>query len=181
MQIRDIVVSINAINSNYSYFQKYQYKFFGETIPAEKFEFLMRKYGIKSSGDRYKDINALYQAMYSEANVEVIGNIASVQQESQAIDAGNSTNIPWANLMSRIGLTATGDLAIDYERFNAKISAMQSSAAASQQQKALINELLAEAKIVFVQKSLITQNSKHSQQITGADIQAQLNRLYFFS
>lgn len=187
-------MTISAISSNYSYFQKYQDQFFGGTISVSQFEFLMRKYGVKESGDTYKDVQALYQAMYASADSEVIAastpsiqNQPKVQKPSQATDAQNSSNVPWASLMGQVGLTVTGDLDKDYAAFTAKISTMQASAAQSPKDQAMINQLIAEAGVVFVQQDQSsTQATSQSQSnaqtpsVSGVDILAQLNRMYFF-
>lgn len=183
-------MSISAISSNYSYFEKYQTQFFGGTISVSQFEYLMQKYGITPTSDSYKDVQALYQAMSKAADAEVMGSVAT-QGPQQAppntqAEAQSASNCPWASLMSRIGLAATGELGNDLAAFNSKLSAMQASGAASNQDKALIAQLSAEAASVFVPQVQATQQSPQSQQVqaqavSGADIRAQLNRLYFFS
>lgn len=136
-------------------------------------------------------MQALYDAMYSEASSSATVEQSSPNQlplsdqGSQATDAQNASNVPWATLMGQVGLAATGNLATDYNTFSEKISAMQVSAT-SQQDKASIDQLEAEASIVFVQQdqpvtqgSSQVQDSSQSKSVTGADIKAQLNKLYF--
>lgn len=186
--------AITAISSDYSYFTKYQYQFFGTTISEIKFNDLLKKYGITPNiGNSYETVEALYNAMYAEAKAEAIGAVSSTRaqstpQSSQSLKAANSTNAPWTFLMSRIGLSATGNLSADSAAFTSKISALQSSGATSQEQIAYINQLMSEASVVFVQtSSTIAQSTPSSsaqtqrQSVTGADIKAQLNRMYFFS
>lgn len=176
-------MSISAISSVYSSYQRYQTQIFGGSISESQFEFLMRKYGITATGDTQKDVEALYKAMYSDADTEVAGSIASqnAAQQSQSTQAQQANQIPWANLMSRVGLAATGDLADDYALFSAKVSQMKASGASSPQDKALIAQLSAEASIVFVQPQSDSQAQANAQTLSGADIKALLNKLYFFS
>lgn len=180
-------MSISAISSDYSYFQKYQTQFFGGTISASQFESLAAKYGIAITGNSYSDVQNLYQAMLADADAEVIGSIASQKPQgppqSQQVEAQSSSNCPWASLMNRVGLSATGKLAEDLAAFNSKISAMQSSGATSGQDQALIAQLSTQASSVFVviPQAQQPQGAAQIQAISGADIRAQLNRLYFFS
>lgn len=178
-------MSVSAISSVYSSYQSYEYQYFGATISESKFTALMQKYGITQTGNAYNDVQALYSAMSGNADTEVAGSVASqnsqqANQPAQETEAKNSSNIPWANLMSRIGLAATGDLSADYEAFDNKISQMQDSAAASSQQQALISQLIAEASVVFVNNQVAqTQDSTQSQaQVSGSDIVAKLNRMF---
>lgn len=200
MYIRDDFMSVNAISS-YNYSSSVQYKYFHAVISDAQLKDLFVKYGIIPTGNADTDLDNLYQAMYPKAVVEaaqVNGSTSSSQQSqsvqsnqkpSQATEAQNSSNVPWANLMSQVGLPTTGDLATDYTAFSDKISAMQSSAAISPQDQAQIGMLLAEASIVFVQPNSSTQSASQAsssqpsqqQQLqapTGADIQAQLNKMY---
>lgn len=178
-------MSVNAISS-FSYSSSIQYQYFGMSISNEQLQTLMEKYGIIQTGDSYTDIRALYQAMYSDAKSTVTQSEAATgnqQQTGSSQSAQEDPNsVPWANLMSQIGLSATGDINKDYASFNDKISAMQSSPALSQQDKATINQLASEASIVFVQQNTSSTSSTQNSQPpspTGADIQAQLNKMYF--
>jgi len=115
----------------------------------------------------------------------------NLKKSSQANDAENSTNVPWASLMNQIGLYVTGDLKTDYDAFSNKISAMQSSGAISPDNEAAINQLIAEASIVFVQQSDSStkaaagsaehvQSPPPSQSVSGADITARFNKMLIF-
>ena len=177
-------MSISAISSVYSTYQSYEYQYFGATLSESRFTTLMAKYGITQTGNADKDVQALYSAMSSNADTEVAGSVASqnaqqANQPAQSTDAQNSSNVPWASLMSRVGLAATGDLSADYQAFDNKISQMQGSAAASPQQQAFISQLSAEASTVFVnnQAGQIQNSTKSQAQVSGSDIVAKLNRL----
>ena len=177
---------MSLVSAVTSYSSPYQYQYFGTTVSNERLKTLMERYGITQTGDS-SDIQALYEAMYSEASSEVdSANAYQYRQElasSQAAQAAASTNIPWASLMSRVGLTATGDLETDYEKFSTKIFEMQASGAASQQDQAYISQLISQASVVFVQSSEPQSQTSPQAQMpsdltTGAEIQSLLNKMY---
>ena len=160
----------------------------------QRIQELLANYGITQTGDD-SDIKNLYDAIYTQASTDV-GNVQSANasqnaqgatQNSQQTQAQNSSNVPWATLMGQVGLTATGKLYDDYDAFNEQIYKMQASAT-SPQDKANIAELQAEAQVVFVQpdeskaqaasSQTQAQNAAQPQQMTGADIMAQLNKLF---
>ncbi len=196
-------MSVNAI-SNYSYIysttydSSIQYRFFRAVISNEQLKELFSKYGIVPSGDSYTDLHALYVAMHADVEAEVIGNIAYNEMQNQKAQAANQdtsqnlNQIPWANVMSQVSLAATGDFSIDYSAFNTKISAMQASAQ-TPTEKANIAQLQAQASIVFIPQETkvsqaVPQSSLQSEvqsltvsSLVGADITAQLNKLYFMS
>lgn len=175
-------MSVSAISSIYTSYQSYQNQFFGGTISESQFEYLLRKYGITTTGNAYKDVEALYNAMRAQADTEVAGSTASSNQAQKSQKQQEQTaSIPWANLMSRVGLAATGELQDDYNLFTSKISSMQASAASSPQDKAYIAQLSAEAQIVFTQPQVTLQETTKAQAVSGSDIKAMLNRIYFFS
>ncbi|MFA7657937.1 MAG: hypothetical protein WCY19_00725 [Candidatus Gastranaerophilaceae bacterium] len=183
-------VSLYQYSSNYNYDTTDQYKFFNTVVSDERLQQLMERYGIIQTGDSYNDLHALYLAMYPEAVADATAAQASsgskqaqpAQQASQAAAAQSSNNVPWANLMSQIGLSATGSFERDYNEFNQRISLMQINAF-SPQDKAMVAQLQAQARVVFVQQSAQAQSSQaqtnsQPQQASGADIMAQLNKLY---
>lgn len=178
--------AVSSISSYYQYSSYEQYKYFGTTISEERLQYLMWEYGIQKTGDAYTDIKTLYQVMYGSAAANVQENTPAKEvkhkQNSQPTEAAASTNVPWATLMNQVGLSATGDLATDYQAFSNRISLMQASAT-TPQQKADIGQLVAEAAIVFVQPESTqaapqTQTTYQPQKASGADIAAMLNRLY---
>lgn len=184
-------MTIGAVSSisSYRYSTSVEYKYFGTTFSDQTLQDLMRQYGIIQTGDSDVDLKALYQAMYSSATSQATAASASKNsqpvkpEESQVQGAQNANNVPWATLMNQVGLSPTGDLATDLTAFNNKISQMMASAT-TQQEKANLYQLAAEASIVFVQpvsvsqSNISVQSSSHSlSQISGADIMARLNKL----
>lgn len=179
--------AVSSINS-YRYSTSVEYKYFGTTFSDQNLQDLMRQYGIIQTGDSDVDLKALYQAMYSSATSQATAASASKNshlakpEEIQAQAAQNANNVPWATLMNQVGLSPTGDLATDLTAFNNKISQMMASAT-TQQEKANLYQLAAEASIVFVQPESVSQSnvsvqsSSLSHSISGADIMARLNKL----
>lgn len=184
-----MTVGIVSAISSYSNASSVEYQYFGTSISDSELESLMQQYGIQVTGDADTDIRELYEAMYSVAANDVQSSQSSSQvqsnQNSQETEGQNASNVPWANLMTQVGLSATGDLSTDYEAFSGRISAMQSSSATSADMQATINQLMAEANVVFVQQANSSTQTSSSQQsqgaaqtVSGADIVAQLNKLY---
>lgn len=191
-----MVIAISAYSNNmYAYSSNVVYEYFGTNISGKQLQDLMEQYGIYQTGDSDTDIKALYDAMYADAKNQVnssqpstsTNNTQKTQPSNQGAGVSDSSNVPWANLMSQVGLFATGNLTTDYEAFSDKISKMISSATLSQQDRANIAQLIAEASMVFVQPNSSTQASSASAQaqqpaqtvqpISGADIMAQLNKM----
>ena len=176
-------MTVGAVTS-YSSTTLYQY--FGTSISTENIQALMQEYHVSSTGNATDDIKNLYKAMSAKAsqkaNSIVNQSNSSSQSGNQAteVQSAQSNNVPWATLMSQVGLSVTGNLATDYTAFTNTISAMQVSAT-SQQEKASINQLEAEASIVFVQQGQSetkgTSNQIAPRTVTGADIQAAMNKL----
>lgn len=190
-----MVLAISAYSNNmYVYSSSVVYEYFGTNIPGQQLQALMEQYGIIQTGNSDADIKALYEAMCTDAKNQVessrpssTNNPQKAQPGNQEAGASGSSNVPWANLMNQVGLYATGNLTADYQEFSNKISKMLSSATLSQQDRANIAQLIAEASVVFVQPNSATQASsasaqpQHSSQavqaVTGADITAQLNKM----
>ncbi len=180
------IYSLNPVR--YEYSTSTEYKYFGTTVSENRLNELMVRYGIRQTGDSEKDLRALYAAMYAESVTELESAQATTNsgnqgsQPTQSTLAQNSSNVPWATLMGQVGLQATGNYETDYAAFNDKISLMQ-SAALSPQDKASVDQLTAEAAVVFVPPEQSTAQAASSQnqtpqQPTGADITAQLNKLF---
>lgn len=171
---------VSAINSvTYSYALQYQY--FGTAISDNAVQALLQQYGVQETWDAQTDLQNLYQAMSSTAASDVSAEQAAAQSAQQTNNTQNPNNVPWANLMNQIGLSPTGDFNTDYTAFNNRISAMQSSAATSSPDaQAYINQMQSEAGIVFVQPTQSTSQDQSTQTptVSGADIQAALNKLY---
>lgn len=171
-------MTVGAISS---YSPAVQYRYFDTTISDSQIQGLMKKYGITPTGDSDKDLDELYSAMYSDAQSSVAASASfSINNNQQA---QKPLNIPWQSLMIQVGLYPTGDFNTDYKAFKDKIIFMQYNAT-SKMAKTHINQLIAEAAIVFVQPTVAAaqiglQTPKISQSSSGADILAQLNRTYF--
>ena len=196
--IRDIsvmtvgAVSLYQYSTSYNYDTTSQYKYFGMVVSDERLQQLMLKYGIIETGDSKNDLDALYKAMYPNAVSQATAasqanqvNPAAKEPSKTAETNGATASIPWANLMGQVGLVPTGDLAVDYVAFGNKLAVMQASAT-TQDQKANIWLLQAEAAIVFTPPTSTTTALASSSappqpqtaaRASGADIQAQLNKL----
>ena len=185
-------VSSLQYSSSYNYDTNTQYKYFGFAVSDERLKQLMSQYGIIQTGNSQMDLDALYQAMYpnavSEATTTAKSNLIpqqASQQNKTAETAGSTANLPWSDIMGQVGLAPTGDFVTDYTAFSDKLTTMQASAT-TQDQKASIGLLQAEAAIVFVQPNEPVKLASAAQsmqqqpqsQVTGADIQAQLNRMF---
>lgn len=177
-------MTIGAVSSIYT--PSVQYQYFGTSISPDRIQELMRRYGIMPSGNADHDLQALYQAMYSTASSDVKATENAGFQPPQKQPPlpeviGNTALVPWANLMSQVGIPLTGTYEGDYNAFTQKINAMSLSAT-DQQQIASVDQLKAEAGLVFVkptQPNLPKEPQKSAQhEITGADIIAQLNRMF---
>ena len=146
---------------------------FGQVISAAKFRALLRQYGVKETGNAYLDVQALYKAMSSSASNLVDGKLPKNSVEFQPI--------AWANLMSRVGLAASGDFAGDYSRFNAKIDEMNASAGGNSVIQANVSQLRAEAAVVFTDaaKNILAQQNAEQPKASSLDIRTMLDKMYF--
>lgn len=173
-------MSVRAISGNY-YTPVIQYRYFDTTISDNQILSLMQQYGISPSGDRDSDLEALYNAMYSDAKNIVANNVNNAQQaqKDKAQSAQQTpSDVPWAKLMYQAGLHVSGDYKKDYQAFTDKILEMKKSAATPQNQ-AMISQLVSEAAIVFIPPSSSSESAGSLPSATGADITAMLNKLYF--
>ncbi len=174
------VGAVSSINYASMYSTSVEYNYFGATISSSKLQALMQQYGIKQTGDSETDLRALYNAMYADAQVQATAQASSASSSSTQQSQAQSS-VPWANIMAQVGLSATGELGTDLEAFNQKINEMQVSFAAVQSQEgmAFVNQLSAEAAVVFVQQTQ-SANVSTSQpaQASGSDITALLNKMF---
>lgn len=171
-------MTISAVNS-YSYSASLQYQYFGTSVSNNDIRELLDQYGISPTGDDANDLKTLYEAMYPSANSVATSQVNEYNKAQQKNKAGSVANaVPWANLMEQAGLKVTGDLTTDYSVFQTKINAMKSSAS-SPQDKAIIYQLEAEATIVFSSAGQPVKETIQSRDLTGADIQAELNKAFF--
>lgn len=181
-------MTIGAIGS-FSYSSSL-YKKLDTGLTDVQIQELMKKYGIKPTGNKSADLQALYQAMCADivsstnANQYVANQNQNTQNCTHAKAASAETNVPWAALMAQVGLTATGNYDKDYEAFNDRIEAMQQSLSGrdAQEGDAYIAQLQAEASVVFskpIQTSHHHSASHQQKQVSGADILAQMNKKFF--
>lgn len=158
IQLGIICMTVGAINTGssrhlYSTYTEYQY--FGTTVSQERLNDLMARYGIQQTGNSDEDLRALYVALYRESIVELEEEKStemSVNQNSQSTQANQTettTEVPWSTIMGQVGLMVTGDYDADYAAFETRINSMQ-YAAVTQQEKASIDQLIAEAAVAFV-------------------------------
>lgn len=168
---------IGAVISVYQYSTAYESALFGTTVSDDRLNALMQQYGITQTGDSYTDLKALYNAMYGEAESKATA-ASSNRQPGQPLTT-DTKNVPWVNLMSQVGLSATGIVAVDYSAFNERLFTMQ-GAARTKQDEADIAALSAQANVVFNQQTqqtdITSTGSTRPQAISGADIVAQLNK-----
>lgn len=174
-------MSVGAISGNL-YTPVMQYRYFDTSISDNQILSLMQQYGISPSGDRDADLDALYNAMYSDAKGIVASNVNNAQQaqKDKAQSAQQTpSDVPWASLMYQAGLHVSGDYKKDYQEFTDKIFQMKLSAT-SPKDYAMISQFVSQAAIVFTPPSSASESSSPLPSATGADITAMLNKLYFF-
>ena len=145
------------------------YRYFGSTISNSQFDTMLKRYRIVATGDVDKDARRLYEAMYAASSDFLNSNIQSAAASEQ------KPELPWKNVMEKIGINPTGDLSTDKTSFYDRIFAMQTSADGNNTQLANINLLMAEAGMAFV--SMAAQEQKSA---SAADIKALVNRQFFF-
>lgn len=173
-------MTVGVVSRVYQYSTSYESAIFGATVSDSELNSLMQEYGVIQTGDNYTDLMALYNAMYGGAKTAVEALAAEKQQKDQPITT-NTTNVPWESLMSQVGLRTTGDVTVDYSAFNKQLSLMQ-GAARSKQDEADIATLAAQASVVFNQQTqqndITASGNSKPQSISGADIVAQLNKMF---
>ena len=131
-----------TVNGVYSYTSANIYSYLGRvptTNAALKEAF--REFGIRPTGRDY-DLKRLKNAMYEEYSAQV----------KEQIDNQNSekNNVPWAGLLTQIGIQPTGDYETDYAAFNNAIQLLSQSAIDGQAM-AYFAGLRSEAQRVFAQ------------------------------
>lgn len=159
-------MQVQSINGVYQYTDMYQAQFLPSGITNDQLNILMKRYNIPQTGDDYTDLKALYTAMYQD--IERNGEMQGVQTSAQKEEM-----IPWASLMSQIGLSATGDYSKDYSNFLNTLTRLQSEAK-TPAEKSRLNLVEKMAQFAFVQQ----QNPVNTvMQLTGAQIVAEMNRV----
>lgn len=165
----------NLASSDLTSLNSVLYSYFGNTVSTDKFDSLLRRYGIIPSGVVDHDVQALYNAMHGSA----ANKINSTLSQNKPVDeSSNMRTVPWADVMGQIGLVASGEIGEDQSRFYSKISEMRQSGASSAAQQAYLNQLLAQAGIVFVESPV--QEKSQMQTANGAQIAALMNKQFFF-
>ena len=129
-----------TVNGVYSYTSANIYSYLGRvpTTNAELKE-AFREYGIRPTGTVY-DLKKLKKAMYEEYSAQVKEQINNQPEEKQVV--------PWAGLLSQIGIQPTGDYDKDYAAFNNAIQLLSQSAIDGQAM-AYFAGLRSEAQSVF--------------------------------
>lgn len=188
IQLGIFAMVVGTVSAN-SYSSIEQYRYFSAYVSDARLQQLMKDYGIQVTGDPDQDLQALYTAMYAEAEKDVAyGMPVAANMVSQPVQAPSqpqqTTNVPWATLMGLVGLSPTGDFSTDYSAFNNQIQVMQASSS-SPDQKAVVAQLQAEAQVVFVQpdQGAAQQGQPQAPQqspptVSGAQITAMLNQLF---
>lgn len=143
----------------------YQYQIFGTVVSTERLQYLMELYGVIQTGDEYYDLRRLQEAMVSYYTK--FGTF-DVNQGSNK----QSQEIPWADLMSQIGLTATGDKANDYALFMMTVSVMSDNA--TPEEKVALAGLVYQSQYVFAQPEV----QQNSTEVSASDILAVVNRAF---
>ncbi len=109
-----------TVNGVYSYTSANIYSYLGR-VPTSNaaLKEAFREYGIKPTGNDY-DLKRLKNAMYEEYSTQVQEQINNQQQEKNVV--------PWASLLTQIGIQPTGDYETDYAAFNNAIQLLSQSA-----------------------------------------------------
>jgi hypothetical protein len=158
---------VSAVNGVYQYSTTYQMQIFGNSISNDDLNDLMSQFGISQTGDEYLDISELYDAMYAFYQTQ-----QNSQINSQAQNGENATNVPWADVMKEVGLSATGNLDDDYSNFTKTISSIEDSTK-NEQDKAEVAAFAQTAQSYFVQN-----NSSETQMASSSDIIAEMNKSF---
>ena len=109
-----------TVNGVYSYTSANIYSYLGR-LPTNNaaLKEAFREFGIAPTG-KESDLKRLENAMYREYS----------EQVREQIDNQNSekNNVPWAGILSQIGIQPTGDYDTDYQAFNNAIQLLSQSA-----------------------------------------------------
>ena len=109
-----------TVNGVYSYTSANIYSYLGR-VPTSNVTLkeAFDEFGITPTGQS-SDLTKLKNAMYREYSTQVKEQINNQQEERQVI--------PWAGLLSQIGIQPTGDFDKDYAAFNNAIQLLSQSA-----------------------------------------------------
>ena len=109
-----------TVNGVYAYSSSNIYSYLGR-VPSSNMALqdAFREFGIRPTGNAY-DLKRLKNAMYEEYSTQVKEQINNQQEKKN--------EIPWAGLLSQIGIQPTGDYEKDYAAFNNAIQLLSQSA-----------------------------------------------------
>ncbi len=109
-----------TVNGVYSYTSANIYSYLGR-VPTSNaaLKEAFREFGIAPTGNE-SDLKRLKNAMYREYSEQVREQIDNQNSQKQ--------NVPWAGILSQIGIQPTGDYEKDYEAFNNAIQLLSQSA-----------------------------------------------------
>lgn len=131
-----------TVNGVYSYTSANIYSYLGR-VPTSSaaLKEAFTEFGITPTGNDY-DLKKLKNAMYEEYSTQVKEQINNQNEEKNVV--------PWAGLLSQIGIQPTGDYEKDYAAFNNAIQLLSQSAIDGQAM-AYFAGLRSEAQRVFAQ------------------------------
>lgn len=133
--------TVNAINGVYSYSSANIYSYLGRVPTSERaLKQAFNEYGIRLTGNESVDLKRLKNAMYEEYSTQVKEQIDNQQQEKNVV--------PWAHLLTQIGVQPTGKLEEDRQAFDNAIQLLSQSAIDGQAM-AYFAGLRTEAKSIF--------------------------------
>lgn len=109
-----------TVNGVYSYNSTNIYSYLGR-VPASKtgLQQAFREYGIRPTGNDY-DLKRLKNAMYEEYSAQVQEQINNQQEQKNVV--------PWAGLLTQIGIQPTGNYEKDRAAFDNAIHLLSQSA-----------------------------------------------------
>ena len=109
-----------TVNGVYTYTSANIYSYLGR-VPTTgvALQEAFKEYGIRPTGTN-SDLKRLKNAMYTEYSNQVQQQINNQQEDKQVV--------PWASLLSQIGIQPTGDYDKDYAAFNNAIQLLSQSA-----------------------------------------------------
>ena len=131
-----------TVNGVYSYTSANIYSYLGR-VPTSNaaLKEAFREFGITPTGNN-SDLKRLKNAMYEEYSTQVKEQIDNQNAEKNVV--------PWAGLLSQIGIQPTGDYDTDYAAFNNAIQLLSQSAIDGQAM-AYFAGLRSEAQRVFAE------------------------------
>ncbi len=174
-------MTVGAVSGiSYVYTSNYQTEYFSSSISESRLNDLMKQYGVLQTGNQDTDMKALFQAMYNYYSQSAAATAKSPANPTGPSQAQLAANAPWAPLMMRIGLSATGNLSNDYSAFMSKIHAMEAGTKSSGEKQSL-TRLEQQASSFFVQPQSSPQAEQAPAKASGADIKVMVNRAYMLS